>query len=243
MRRRNPRPGRILDCSGAAAAVHRGLVADQHASRLARRDRLGWLYARRHPSGQPDRSPARPATLSRLERPERAVLLRHGAVRQPAPGARIPRFGRHRHGRHVYARTAGAHAWRRRGNPRPHRGLVHQLLHHRRVAVVPVRPRRNAAGLAQRFCYRRHPRRRRRLDCLGGVAARGFRTRGRAPAAARLSPGACEPGCPRPDRSATPRPSGAASDCGSGLSSSSPSVPAIRPPIQRKPGSFWWSER
>ena len=31
-------------------------------------------------------------------------------------------------------------------------------------------------GLAQRFCYRRHPRRRRRLDCLGGIAARGFRT-------------------------------------------------------------------
>jgi hypothetical protein len=37
MRSRNSRPGRILDCSGAAAAVHRVLVADQHASRLARR--------------------------------------------------------------------------------------------------------------------------------------------------------------------------------------------------------------
>ena len=30
-------------------------------------------------------------------------------------------------GRHVHARPAGAHAWRRRGNPRPHRGMVHQL--------------------------------------------------------------------------------------------------------------------
>jgi hypothetical protein len=44
MRRRNSRPGRILDCPGAAAAVHRGLVADQHASRLARGHRLGGLY-------------------------------------------------------------------------------------------------------------------------------------------------------------------------------------------------------
>ena len=38
MRRRNPRSGRILYCSCAAAAVHRGPVADQHASRLARGD-------------------------------------------------------------------------------------------------------------------------------------------------------------------------------------------------------------
>jgi len=30
-----------------APAVHRGLVADQHASRLARGDHLRWLYARR----------------------------------------------------------------------------------------------------------------------------------------------------------------------------------------------------
>src|SRR6516165_7568841 len=35
MRRRNPRLGRILDCSGAAAAVHRILVADQHTCWLA----------------------------------------------------------------------------------------------------------------------------------------------------------------------------------------------------------------
>ena len=53
--------------------------------------------------------------------------------------------------------------------------MVHQLLHHRRVAVVPVRPGRNAAGLAQRFCYRRHPRCRWHFDRLGGIAARGFR--------------------------------------------------------------------
>jgi hypothetical protein len=51
----------------AAATVHRGLVADQHASRLARGDHIRWLYARRHPSGQPDRPAARPATLSRFE--------------------------------------------------------------------------------------------------------------------------------------------------------------------------------
>jgi len=94
MRRRNPRLGRLLDRSGVAAAVHRGLVADQHASRMARRDRLGWLCARRHPSCQPHRSPARAADLSRLERAQRAVLFRHRAMRQPAPGARIPRFGR-----------------------------------------------------------------------------------------------------------------------------------------------------
>jgi len=175
------------------------LVADQYASRLARGDRLRWLYGRRHPSGQPDRPAARPATLSRLERSERAVLLRNGAVRQPAPGARIPRLGGHCHGRHVYARAAGAYPSRRRGNTRPHSSLVHQLVHHRRVAVVPVRPRRNAAGLAQRFCYRRHARRCRCLDCLGGAAAWGFWRRERAPAAARLSPGACEPGCPRSD--------------------------------------------
>jgi len=56
---------------------------------------LRWLYARRYSSGQPDRSAARAATLSRLERPQRAVLLRHGSIRQSAPGARIPRFGRH----------------------------------------------------------------------------------------------------------------------------------------------------
>src|SRR5260370_15695793 len=62
---------------------------------------------------------------------------------------------------------------------------------HRRVAVVPVGPRRNAAGLAQRFCYRRYPRRRRRPDCLGGIAAQGFRRRARVPASARLSPGPC----------------------------------------------------
>ena len=34
-----------------------------------------------------------------------------------------------------------------------------------------------------------------------------------------------------------------ASDCGSGSSSSSPSVPAIRRLLLHKPGSFWWSER
>src|SRR5262244_1777584 len=42
------------------------LVANQHASRLARGDYLGRLYARGHPFGQPDRSPARSANLSRL---------------------------------------------------------------------------------------------------------------------------------------------------------------------------------
>jgi Major Facilitator Superfamily len=46
----------------------------------------------------------------------------------------------------------------RGSKPRPNCGLVHQLLHDRRVAVVPVRPGRNAAGLAQRFCYPRHAR-------------------------------------------------------------------------------------
>jgi hypothetical protein len=106
MRRRNFWLGRILDRSGAAATVHRGLVADQHASRLARGDHIRWLYARRHPSGQPDRPAARPATLSRLERTQRAVLRGHGAVRQSAPGARILRSGRHRDGGHVYARPA-----------------------------------------------------------------------------------------------------------------------------------------
>ena len=28
------------------------------------------------------------------------------------PGARIPHFGRHRHGRYVYARASGTHTWR-----------------------------------------------------------------------------------------------------------------------------------
>ena len=198
MRRRSPRPRRFLDYSGAAAAVHRCLVADQHAGRLARGHHLGRLYAGRHPSGWPNRSPVRPANLSRLEHPERAVLLWDGAVRKSASGARIPRFGWSRHGWHVYARPAGAYAWRRGGNPRPHRGLVHEFLHHWRVAVVLVRPRRHAAGLAQRFCYRRHPRCRRRLDCLGGIAGRGYRRRGRSPAAARVSPGPCKPGMSSP---------------------------------------------
>src|SRR5207302_3391946 len=62
-----------------------------------------------------------PSRGSRLDadHPENGVLIPcrftlrgHGAVRQPAPGSRIPRFGRHRHGRHVHARPAGAHAWR-----------------------------------------------------------------------------------------------------------------------------------
>src|SRR5215471_3575988 len=70
MRRRNPRAGRILDCSGAAAAVHRGLVSDQHTSRLARGKRLRRLYAGRHPSGRRDRSLVRPTYLSRLEHSE-----------------------------------------------------------------------------------------------------------------------------------------------------------------------------
>jgi len=78
---------RFLDRSGVVAAVHRGLVADQHASRIARRDRLGWLYARRYPSRRPHRSPARAADLSRLERAQRTVLLWHPAMRPPASGA------------------------------------------------------------------------------------------------------------------------------------------------------------
>ena len=60
-----------------------------------------------------------PANLSRLERPERAVLLWDGAVRQSAPGARIPRVGRHRHGRHVYARACGRLRMASKGQPAP----------------------------------------------------------------------------------------------------------------------------
>jgi len=56
MRCRNPRLGRVFHCSGAAAAVHRSLVSDQHSSQLARRNYLSRLYARCHPSRRPDRS-------------------------------------------------------------------------------------------------------------------------------------------------------------------------------------------
>ena len=62
----------------------------------------------------------------------------------PAIGFRC--FGRHRHGRHVYAQTAGAHAWRRRGNPRPHRGLVHQ-------APSPSARRCHSCSAASGLCW------------------------------------------------------------------------------------------
>jgi hypothetical protein len=118
MGRRNPWPGGILNRTGAPAAIHRGVVSDQHTGRLARRDRIRGLYAGRCPSGKPDRSPARPTDLSRLKRAQRAVLFRRCAVRLSAAGAWIPGHRRHRARRHVYAGLAGAHARCRGDNAR-----------------------------------------------------------------------------------------------------------------------------
>src|SRR5262249_1460461 len=65
MRRRNSRPGRILDCSGSAAAVHRGLVANQQqASWLAGIISAGYMLAVIPLVSLTDRRPARQIYLA-----------------------------------------------------------------------------------------------------------------------------------------------------------------------------------
>ncbi len=53
-------------------------------------NRVRRLYAGGRASGEPGRSPTRPTDLCGIERAQRAVLFRHCAVRQSAPGAWIP---------------------------------------------------------------------------------------------------------------------------------------------------------
>src|ERR1700674_1506475 len=78
------------------------------------------------PLVSPDRSPARPTHLPRIERAQRAVLFRHCAVRQSAAGACIPGRGRHRARRHVHAGLAGAHRGCRWDHPGAHCGVVYE---------------------------------------------------------------------------------------------------------------------